>query len=94
MVRDIGWLMKRRAFEQGWAHDQGIGLRQEGHRLILRPRAPVCRSSTDGDIETTAQLAMKSRRRYCHFDLRSRGMKLLKTRDQPTKGKGGRGADA
>jgi hypothetical protein len=39
MVRDIGRLMEGRAFEQRGAHDQGIGFRQEGDRLILRPRA-------------------------------------------------------
>jgi hypothetical protein len=35
-----------------------------------------------------------ARRRYRQFDLWSLDMKLLKTRDQPTKGKGGRSADA
>jgi hypothetical protein len=33
---------------------------------------------------------MKGRRgRYGHFNLRSRGMKVVDTWDQPTKGKGG-----
>jgi hypothetical protein len=94
MARDIGWTMERHAFEQRWARNQGIGFRQEGHRLILRPSAWVRRSSPNGYIETTTQLVMKSRRgRHRHFNLRSRGMKLLKTRDQPPKGEGGRGAD-
>jgi hypothetical protein len=94
MARNIGWAMEGRAFEQRWAHDQGIGFRQEGHCFVLRPSAWVRRSSPNGYIETTAQLVMKSRRgRHRHFNLRSRGMKLLKTRDQPTKGKSGRGAD-
>jgi hypothetical protein len=93
-VRDIGWLVKGRAFEQRWAHDQGVGFRQEGYRLILRPSAWVSRSSPNGYMETTAQLVMKSRcGRHGYFNLRSRGMKVLKTWDQPTKSKGGRGAD-
>jgi hypothetical protein len=95
MARNIGWLMKGRAFEQGWAHDQSIRFRQEGHRPILRPGARVRRSSPDGDVEAPAQLVMKGRRgRHGHFNLRSRGMKVLKMRDQPPQGEGGRGADA
>ena len=58
MACDIGRLMEGRAFEQRWAHNQGIGFRQEGHRLILRPRTALRRSSPDGDIETTTQLFM------------------------------------
>jgi hypothetical protein len=70
MARDIGWTMERHAFEQRWAHNQGIGFRQEGHRLILRPSAGVRRASPDGYIETTGQLVMKSRRgRHHHFHL-------------------------
>jgi hypothetical protein len=95
MARDIGWPMKGRAFKQGWAHNQSIGFRQEGHRLILGPGTRVRRSSPDGYVEATAQLVMMSRRgRHRDFNLQSRGMKLLKTRDQPPKGEGGRGADA
>ena len=58
VARDIGRPMEGRAFEQRRAHDQGIGFRQEGHRLILRPRTALRRSSPDGDIETTTQLFM------------------------------------
>jgi hypothetical protein len=50
--------------------------------MVLRPGAWVRGSSPNGDIETTAQLVMKGRRgRYGHFNLRSRGMKVVDTWD-------------
>jgi hypothetical protein len=61
---------------------------------IPRPRLAT-QNDMAGDVESTAQLVVKSRRgRDRHFNLRPRGMKLLKTRDQPTKGKGSGGANA
>ena len=62
---------------------------------MLRPCAASGRPSANGDIKAAPKLFVQCcRRRHRHFDVRSPGIKKLKTRNQPAKGKGRRSADA